>query len=682
MSDSGCGSADCSVIVVTLIVGATVFVLYYISSLLRSSKEEENAKNSEVVVEQKEKVSTHNSAPKASKKNKQEKWGRDSKQRFAHPWLLTSLKGHTGKVLDMDFSSNGKFLATCAEVPPSDGNFGVYALDCEMCFTTRGLELTKVTVVAADGRLVYDCLVRPENFIIDYNTRFSGITARDLSKRATKTLKDVQNDLMGFINADTILIGHGLENDLRALQIIHGTVIDTSVVFPHYWGLPYRRSLKSLVGCLLKRDIQQDSSGHDSFEDARACIELMLWRIRKDFRSYTNPRLNPVFSSLLYCESSASDHVVTDSFPDRAILIWSTKDWHQNDHKSLRINVEFDHASFVKWSPDSKAFIVQKVRENAVEVYKVNKRPDGWIGSVSKALTFPKHEGWDAVVGLGIACNGKFIMSCSDKTDLVLWDLKGQQLAKVDTYLMNNYCARISPCGRFVAASGFTPDVKVWEVCFAKSGEFHQVSRAFELSGHSSGVYDFSFNADSSCIATVSKDGTWKAYNTKIYPITNPHLLEMWRKMSPYMKVKCLFCPTVEFQKGEDPHLLITGKYNHKSAGPSHVAISPNGEVVVVADGGSLSFYSVLTGECDNTIRDIYSGDIVCVQFDSLGKFVLAAGDKHVHVFHNVTGYRATIASIQAKFKQATMSSAQKERMGQQIQEARDFLKSLKEQSS
>nr|CAD7449163.1 unnamed protein product [Timema bartmani] len=342
-------------------------------------------------------------------------------------------------------------------------------------------------------------------------------------------------------------------------------------------------------------------------------------------------------------------HEVTD----RAILIWSTKDWHQNDHKSLRINVEFDHASFVKWSPDSKAFIVQKVRENAVEVYKVNKRPDGWIGSVSKALTFPKHEGWDAVVGLGIACSGKFIMSCSDKTELVLWDLKGQQLAKVDTYLMNNYCARISPCGRFVAASGFTPDVKVWEVCFAKTGEFHQVSRAFELSGHSSGVYDFSFNADSSRIATVSKDGTWKAYNTKI-----------------------------EFQKGEDPHLLMTGKYSHKSAGTSHVAISPNGEVVVVADGGSLSFYSVLTGECDNTIRDIYSGDIVCVQFDSLGKFVLAAGDKHVHVFHNVTGYRATIASIQAKFKQATMSSAQKERMEQQIQEAQGFLKGLKEQSS
>jgi mRNA-capping enzyme len=60
----------------------------------------------------------------------------------------------------------------------------------------------------------------------------------------------------------------------------------------------------------------------------------------------------------------------------------------------------------------------------------------------------------DDVVGLGIACNGKYIMSCSEKNDLILWDLKGEQLAKVDTYLMTTICARISPCARFVAASG------------------------------------------------------------------------------------------------------------------------------------------------------------------------------------------------------------------------------------
>ena len=74
-----------------------------------------------------------------------------------------------------------------------------------------------------------------------------------------KNIKEVQNDLMGFINADTILVGHGLENDLRALKLIHATILDTAVVFPHYHGLPFRRSLRSLVSSYLKRDIQVNS---------------------------------------------------------------------------------------------------------------------------------------------------------------------------------------------------------------------------------------------------------------------------------------------------------------------------------------------------------------------------------------------------------------------------------------
>lgn len=165
---------------------------------------------------------------------------------------------------------------------PANGNFGVYGLDCEMCYTLNGLELTKVTVVGIDGRLVYETLVLPEADIIDYNTRFSGVAAKDLEKGPTKNLKEVQNDLMGFINADTVMVGHGLENDLRALQMIHGVVLDTSSVFPHFYGLPFRRSLRSLVSSYLKREIQVSSWGHDSYEDARACIDLMLWKTRKD----------------------------------------------------------------------------------------------------------------------------------------------------------------------------------------------------------------------------------------------------------------------------------------------------------------------------------------------------------------------------------------------------------------
>ncbi|XP_054271810.1 RNA exonuclease 1 homolog isoform X1 [Macrosteles quadrilineatus] len=170
--------------------------------------------------------------------------------------------------------------------PPPDELPGIYGLDCEMCYTTTGLELARVTVVARDGKLVYDSLVRPESDIIDYNTRFSGVSAKDYSNgKCAKTLREVQNDLMGFIKADTILIGHGLDNDLRALKMIHTTCVDTSIIFPHHFGLPYRRSLKSLAVFVLKTSIQNSSSGHDSCEDARTCIGLMLYRIQKDFQA-------------------------------------------------------------------------------------------------------------------------------------------------------------------------------------------------------------------------------------------------------------------------------------------------------------------------------------------------------------------------------------------------------------
>ena len=49
------------------------------------------------------------------------------------------------------------------------------------------------------------------------------------------------------------------------------TVIDTSLVFPHYYGMPFRRSLKSIVQSYLKREIQASIYlGRNSYEDARS----------------------------------------------------------------------------------------------------------------------------------------------------------------------------------------------------------------------------------------------------------------------------------------------------------------------------------------------------------------------------------------------------------------------------
>jgi RNA exonuclease 1 len=160
----------------------------------------------------------------------------------------------------------------------------IYALDCEMCYTTKGLELTRVSVIDINLKPIYESLVKPDYEIIDYNTRWSGITLDDLKNCKIK-LANVQEHLLKIFNKDTILIGHSLDSDFKALKLIHKTVVDTSVVFPHRLGPPMKRALKNLTSEFLQKIIQDDTDGHDSKEDACACMELMLWKVQQDIKN-------------------------------------------------------------------------------------------------------------------------------------------------------------------------------------------------------------------------------------------------------------------------------------------------------------------------------------------------------------------------------------------------------------
>ncbi|XP_069426387.1 RNA exonuclease 5 isoform X1 [Ovis canadensis] len=157
-------------------------------------------------------------------------------------------------------------------------NSPLFGLDCEMCLTSKGRELTRISLVAEGGGCVMDELVKPDNKIVDYLTSFSGITKKILKPVTTK-LKDVQRQLKILLPPDAVLVGHSLDLDLRALKMIHPYVIDTSWLYVREQGRRFK--LRFLAKAILGKDIQcPDRLGHDATEDARTTLELARYFLK------------------------------------------------------------------------------------------------------------------------------------------------------------------------------------------------------------------------------------------------------------------------------------------------------------------------------------------------------------------------------------------------------------------
>ena len=167
------------------------------------------------------------------------------------------------------------------------------------------MELIRLTATSwPDGDKLLDVLVRPMGEVLDLNSRFSGVWPEHYSNAipcGSTTQDDVGSEagevpetklrlaesptvarelLFQHLTPKTPLIAHAAENDLNAARIIHPSLIDTVLLYPHPRGLPIRNGLKMLMKRHLDKNIQMGGAqGHDSKEDARAAGELVRLKV-------------------------------------------------------------------------------------------------------------------------------------------------------------------------------------------------------------------------------------------------------------------------------------------------------------------------------------------------------------------------------------------------------------------
>lgn len=110
----------------------------------------------------------------------------------------------------------------------------------QLIIKPKKARLARLSLVnASDESVILDEYVSlsPDEVILDYSTHVSGIRPEDLvPESSTKTLSSRKNlllKLQSLIDANCIIIGHGLENDFRVcnLTIPHDNYLDTVELF-------------------------------------------------------------------------------------------------------------------------------------------------------------------------------------------------------------------------------------------------------------------------------------------------------------------------------------------------------------------------------------------------------------------------------------------------------------------
>lgn len=186
--------------------------------------------------------------------------------------------------------------ARCASSPSS------IAIDCEMCETrdpvtgkvdTKALcRLSVVDADAPDGPVLLDTLVRPRWPVTDHRTWINGISAKSL-EGVEFTLEHAQAFMDALCSDQTVIVGHAVHNDLLALRLDHGCVVDTAMLYAHAdvdeggveggggggGGGGTTPSLRNLAHGVLKREMPDV---HDSVNDARVSLECALHYMEKD----------------------------------------------------------------------------------------------------------------------------------------------------------------------------------------------------------------------------------------------------------------------------------------------------------------------------------------------------------------------------------------------------------------
>lgn len=274
-------------------------------------------------------------------------------------------------------SAYSDYVMTKDEYLPVTDKSPMFGLDCEMCITNAGSELTRVSVVDENHKTIYDTLVKPYNDITDYLTKFSGIT-KTLLNNVTKRLEDVHRDIKELLPPDAILVGQSLNLDLHALKMMHPYVIDTSIIYNFAGERNRKPKLKILAKEFLQLDIQSGKKGHCPVEDSLAALKLVQLKLSQNIEFGDAVHTN---------REKYKENVRLATTKQYALSIFN----HMIEQKKTSLvvgcdNITGDYHTYLTQAKESLSSQLKKVKPKKVKLKTVDE-VDEVISSLIEAVT-------------------------------------------------------------------------------------------------------------------------------------------------------------------------------------------------------------------------------------------------------------------------------------------------------
>ena len=199
-----------------------------------------------------------------------------------------------------------------------------------------------------------------------------------------------------------------------------------------------------------------------------------------------------------------SDAVVSVSFsPDDKLLASASYDksvklWSLNPPKLPVLAGHEDRVLSVSWSPDGK-ILASSSRDNTVKLWQRKRDNTGFNTSLYKTLL--GHS--DRVTSVSFHPNGQVLASASYDKTIKLWQQNGQLLKTLQGHSDKVTSISFSPDGQLLASASNDKTVKLWN----QQGKLLKT-----LNGHQARVNSVSFSPNGETLASGSDDQTVKLW--------------------------------------------------------------------------------------------------------------------------------------------------------------------------